>query len=65
MGIFTYGFYVRHPAVLNAISKNFAPAATLPIYIGQALYVFLFVLVLSVSSYFLVERPFERMKSLK
>jgi peptidoglycan/LPS O-acetylase OafA/YrhL len=63
MGTLTYGFYVWHPPVLAALAKVMSPAATLPAYLAQCCYGFVFVAILSAATYFFIERPFERMKS--
>jgi peptidoglycan/LPS O-acetylase OafA/YrhL len=65
LGICTYGFYVWHPAILEAANKVLTPADSTGAYVQRSLVCLLEVFALAAVTYFLVEKPFADRKVFK
>jgi peptidoglycan/LPS O-acetylase OafA/YrhL len=64
-GVCTYGLYIWHPPVLEAFNKVVSPALTTGTYFCRNFSILMFcVFALANATYFLVEKPFARLKSL-
>jgi len=64
-GIFTYSLYVWHSPVMIVLQKIPPDSMALWYYYIRFIGVLTLLLILSAGSYFLIERPFEKMKVFK
>jgi peptidoglycan/LPS O-acetylase OafA/YrhL len=65
MGVLTYSFYVWHPAILMGFAKLYTHTGSIRIYLGRCVHAFIILIMLSCCTYFLIEKPFEKMKNFK
>jgi peptidoglycan/LPS O-acetylase OafA/YrhL len=64
LGLITYSIYVWHTPIMASLGENVYETTRLPLeYLGRVIVVFILLVIVSATSYFLIERPFERMKN--